>query len=68
MGVGTLFTNIKNGKKGRNVGVSTGIPKLDRIIHGIQRKYLYTIGADTGKKFNILTFFNTLYLQIWFKS
>lgn len=48
MGVGALLTNINNGRKGRNIGISTGIPKLDKIIHGIQRKYLYTIGADSG--------------------
>ena len=46
--INTLFNNIKRGKKGGNIGVSTGIPKLDKIIHGIQRKCLITLGADTG--------------------
>ena len=48
MGVEKLFQNIEQGKLGRNVGVSSGSSKLDSIIYGIQRKYLYTIGADTS--------------------
>jgi hypothetical protein len=39
---------VKQGKKGHNVGIPTGIPKLDSIIFGIQKKCLITIGADTG--------------------
>ena len=48
MGVKQLFENVKEGKKGRNIGISTGIPKLDSIIYGIQKKYLYVVGADTS--------------------
>lgn len=48
MGVKQLLQNIEAGKKGRNIGISTGLPVLDSIIFGIQRKYLYTIGADTS--------------------
>lgn len=48
MGVKQLFKNIEEGKKGRNIGISTGLPTLDSIIYGIQKKYLYTIGADTS--------------------
>ena len=48
MGVGQLFKNIDSGKEGRNVGISTGLPAIDSLIYGIQRKYLYTIGADTS--------------------
>lgn len=49
MGVSRLLANVKRGKLGKNKGISTGIPKLDSVIYGIQRKHLYTIGADTGK-------------------
>lgn len=49
MGVSRLLANVKRGKLGKNKGISTGIPKLDAVIYGIQRKHLYTIGADTGK-------------------
>ena len=39
---------VKRGKKGQNIGVSTGIPKLDSVIYGTQKKCLITVGADTG--------------------
>lgn len=39
---------VKQGKKGKNIGISLGLPKLDSIIYGIQKKALYTIGADSG--------------------
>lgn len=48
MGVKQLLKNVKKGKLGKNIGISTGIPKLDAVIYGIQKKYLYTIGADTS--------------------
>jgi len=48
MGVQQLLRNVKKGKLGKNIGISTGSKKLDSVIYGIQRKYLYTIGADTS--------------------
>lgn len=48
MGIEQLYANISQGKEGKNIGISTGIPKLDSTIYGIQKKYLYTIGADTS--------------------
>ncbi|MGV8961916.1 MAG: DnaB-like helicase C-terminal domain-containing protein [Candidatus Saccharimonadaceae bacterium] len=48
MSVKQLLTNIKEGKLGRNIGISTGMATLDSVIYGIQKKYLYTIGADTA--------------------
>ena len=48
MGVDRLYKNIEEGKRGRNIGISTGLPVIDSLIYGIQRKYLYTIGADTS--------------------
>lgn len=48
MGVKQLLKNIEAGKLGKNIGISTGMPTIDSIIYGIQRKYLYTIGADTS--------------------
>jgi hypothetical protein len=46
--VDQLFANIEAGRQGRNIGISTGLPVIDSTIYGIQRKYLYTIGADTS--------------------
>ena len=48
MAVAGFLREVKAGKEGRNIGISTGMPKLDKVIYGIQRKYLYTIGADTS--------------------
>jgi len=46
--IDNLYKTIENGKLGRNIGVSTGSPKLDSVIYGIQKRYLYTVGADSG--------------------
>ena len=48
MSVNSLINNVKRGKDGKNIGISTGMDKLDNIIYGIQKKYLYTIGADSS--------------------
>lgn len=47
-GVDRLYQNIDRGKSGGNVGISTGLPAIDSIIYGVQKSYLYTIGADTS--------------------
>lgn len=43
-----FFHAVKRGKKGQNIGISLGLPKLDSVVYGIQKKALYTIGADSG--------------------
>lgn len=48
MGVSQLFKLIDSGKEGKNIGISTGSKKIDSVIFGIQKRYLYTIGADTS--------------------
>lgn len=48
MGINNLKQNIKSGKEGRNIGISTGLPEIDKIIYGIQKKFLYTVVADTS--------------------
>lgn len=48
-----LYKIIERGKEGSNKGLSTGLPKLDKIIYGVQRRCFTTIGGDTG-----LTIFN----------
>lgn len=48
MSIQSLLKNIERGRRGENIGISTGSKKLDSVIYGIQRKYLYTIGADTS--------------------
>lgn len=54
-----LYNLVKKGKRGENVGIPTGIPKLDAVMYGIQKGYLYTIGASSGigkSSFSISTF------------
>ena len=43
-----LRKEIEKGRLGKNIGISTGLPKLDSIIYGIQRRYLYLVGSDSG--------------------
>ena len=51
-----LWTQIEKGKNGENIGISTGIPKLDKVIGGIQPSRYYTIAAasSVGKSALIL--------------
>ena len=43
-----FFSAVNRGKSGHNLGISTGLSKLDTTVFGIQKKCLYTIGADSG--------------------
>lgn len=46
-----LFNKIEEGKKGENIGLSTGLNKLDKIIGGIQpsRYYVCSAASSVGK-------------------
>ena len=35
-GVDILWSQIDKGRRGENIGISTGIPKLDKVIGGVQ--------------------------------
>ena len=35
--VDLLFQKINEGREGKNIGLSTGIPKLDKYTGGIQK-------------------------------
>lgn len=43
-----LFERIKEGRNGENIGLSTGLPKLDKIIGGIQPARYYTVAAASS--------------------
>ena len=47
-GLEVLWSQIDKGRRGENIGVSTGIPKLDRVIGGIQPSRYYTIAAQSS--------------------
>lgn len=43
-----LWSLIDKGKRGDNIGISTGIPKLDKLIGGIQPSRYYLCGAASS--------------------
>ena len=43
-----IIEDIDKGIKGLNMGLPTGLPKLDSIIYGIQKSTYYAIGGDTS--------------------
>lgn len=43
-----LYRLIDDGRLGLNIGISTGLPKLDSTIAGVQRQTMYLIAGDTG--------------------
>jgi hypothetical protein len=43
-----LKKKIDDGIKGLNKGIPCGLNTVDNIIYGIQRAYIYTLGADTS--------------------
>ena len=43
-----LLDLINKGREGRNRGLSTGLPKLDNLISGVQRGWLYSVAASSG--------------------
>ena len=46
--ISILWHLIEKGKKGENVGTSTGLAKLDKILGGIQPSRYYLIGAASS--------------------
>ena len=46
--VDNLYNSIERGKQGLNSGLSTSLPKLDKLIYGIQRKWLTVAAGDSG--------------------
>ena len=49
--VDILYKLIDNGRQGKNIGLSTGIPKMDKLVGGMQRG-LYTLifgSSGSGK-------------------
>ena len=43
-----ILEDIDKGIKGLNIGLPTGVPKLDSVIYGIQKSTYYAIGGDTS--------------------
>lgn len=56
-----VWALIDKGKKGDNIGVSTGLNKLDKIIGGIQRSRYYLISASSSVGKTALALFMMYY-------
>lgn len=43
-----FMKQVEEGRKGHNIGLSTGIEKLDSVIYGVQRSNITTIAGASG--------------------
>lgn len=60
--VDVLFDEIDRGRQGLNLGVSTGLPKLDAVLSGgIQRKTFYLLGGPTGSGKSTLALYSFIF-------
>lgn len=64
MGANQLLRNIKRGREGKNIGIPTGMSKLDAVTYGIQRRSLVVVAADQGSgktSYSIASYVYNLY-------
>jgi len=59
--VSELYKNIQQGREGLNQGISTGLPKLDLLTYGVQRKWLSVIAGDSGSGKSSMAFYTYVY-------
>ena len=59
--VENLLKSIKKGKQGLNVGLSSGFDKLDKITHGVQRRWMTVWSADSGAGKSSIVLFSQIY-------
>lgn len=52
---------VDDGRKGNNMGLSTGISKLDGLIYGVQRRWMYTIASGAGGGKTTFTLYSFVY-------
>lgn len=48
--VENLMNSIERGKKGLNVGLSTGLPAFDSLTFGVQRRWMSVWAGDSGSE------------------
>lgn len=56
-----LYKLIDDGRLGLNIGISTGLPKLDDLIGGVQRGTFYLVAGDTGSGKTSLCLYSLIY-------
>lgn len=57
----SFFNLVNRGRQGLNVGITTGLPKLDRLVSGIQRSTFYLIAGGTGSGKTTLCLYSFIY-------
>lgn len=62
--VDLLFNEIDRGKEGLNVGLSLGLPILESMIYGVQRKTYTVIAGGTGSGKTSLALYSYVYRVI----
>ena len=45
---------IRNGREGNNMGLTTGLKKLDKLTYGIQRSWLTVVAGGSGSGLKIV--------------
>lgn len=59
-----MFNLIKRGLKGLNIGLSIGLPRLEKIMDGIQRQTYSIIAGGTGSGKTTLALYSYVYRPI----
>lgn len=59
--VDNLFTRIDRGREGLNSGLSTGLPKLDKLVYGVQRQWMNVYCADSGAGKSSIVLYTQVY-------
>ena len=56
-----LMRMIRNGREGNNMGLTTGLKKLDKLTYGIQRSWLTVVAGGSGSGKSSFTLFSYVY-------
>jgi hypothetical protein len=62
--VDRLYQLIELGRQGLNIGMTTGINKLDEQISGIEKQTFYLIGGQTGSGKTTLCLYSFIYMPL----
>lgn len=59
--VDNLYHDIKQGRDGLNIGLSTGLPKLDLLTYGVQRRWMTVASGDSGSGKSSMILYTYIY-------
>lgn len=64
--IDSLYKRIEAGREGKNIGIPTGLPDLDKYTYGIQKGFMTTIFGDSGAGKTTYTLFTHVYKPLQF--